>query len=75
MPVLAHFINNLIGVIVGYLMANYSEYDHLDSIGVNHSAWLSLVCTLLFLPIVWFIYKQRETRNSLISSKDEATDL
>ncbi len=60
MPVLAHFINNFIGVVVGYLMANYSGYDHLDSLGVNHSAWLSLVGALLFLPMIWFIYKKRE---------------
>lgn len=62
MPVLAHFVNNFIGVVVGFLMANYSGYDHLDRFGVGQSAWVSAIGVLLFAPLVWFIYKQGKRR-------------
>lgn len=60
LPVVAHFVNNVIGVIVGYVMANYSGYDHLDSFGVTQFAWVSVVGVLLFVPLAWYIHKQSE---------------
>jgi membrane protease YdiL (CAAX protease family) len=60
MPVLAHFVNNFLGVLTGYWVANYSGYSYLDHIGIGHFAWLSVVGVLLFAVLVWFIPKQNK---------------
>ncbi|MBB3187499.1 CPBP family intramembrane glutamic endopeptidase [Microbacter margulisiae] len=60
-PVLAHFANNFIGVFVGYWMANHVGYDYLDHIGSTQYGWMSVAGICLFIPMVWFIYKHRNT--------------
>jgi hypothetical protein len=59
-PVLAHFVNNFLGVLIGYWVANYSGYSYLDRIGIGHFAWLSVVSVLLFAVLVWLITKQNK---------------
>lgn len=59
-PVIAHFTNNAVGVFIGYQIANYQGFDYLNQLG-THSYWsLSLIGILLFIPLLWFIYHQRQ---------------
>jgi membrane protease YdiL (CAAX protease family) len=75
MPILAHFVNNFLGVLIGYWLANHSGYSYLDHIGVGHFAWLSVVGVLLFVTLMWLTANQSKGTMSKCFSNDETIDL
>ncbi|MGC9150206.1 MAG: CPBP family intramembrane glutamic endopeptidase [Microbacter sp.] len=63
LPVIAHFTNNAVGVLIGYQIANHQGYDFLNQLG-THSYWsLSLIGMALFIPMAFLVYRETKPKS------------
>jgi len=65
LPVVAHFINNLVGVLAEYLMYNHFVGKNIEQIGTGDTFWITCCGLLLFAIALGFIFRQRESCESL----------
>lgn len=55
LPILAHGVNNAIGVSYHYLKFNNFIHFDIEHIGTGKSSWLALVSCLICIAILWFL--------------------
>jgi membrane protease YdiL (CAAX protease family) len=68
LPVVAHFINNLVGVVAEYLMYNHFVGKNIEQIGTGDTFWITGCGLVLFVVALGFIFRQREGKQSLAAS-------
>ncbi len=59
LPVIAHFINNLVGVVIEYLIYNHMAAKSLEKIGTGDTFWVTCCGLILFLVALALIFRQR----------------
>lgn len=59
LPVIAHFINNLGGVVIEYLIYNHLAAKSLEKIGTGDTFWVTCCGLVLFLVALAVIFRQR----------------
>ncbi len=59
LPVIAHFINNLGGVVIEYLIYNHMAAKSLEKIGTGDTFWVTCCGLVLFLVALAVIFRQR----------------
>lgn len=57
--ILAHFINNLFGLVMEFFIYNSLIDKGVQHIGTGASFWLSLTGIILFVPLSWMVYCKR----------------
>lgn len=60
LPVVAHFLNNLGGIIVEYLIYNQITDKRLEKFGTGDTLWMTFLGLILFGVAFWYIYRQRQ---------------
>jgi len=59
LPVIAHFINNLGGVVIEYLIYNHLAAKSLEKIGTGDTFWVTCCGLVLFMVALAVIFRQR----------------
>jgi uncharacterized protein len=62
LPVVAHFINNLTGVVAEYLIYNQFAGKSLEKIGTGDTLWVTCCGLVLFFVALGFIFWKREKK-------------
>jgi membrane protease YdiL (CAAX protease family) len=63
-PVIAHFVNNLCGVVTEYLIFNHMIDKHIEKIGTGDTLWTTVLGSVVFLVSLWFIYRLSKRKGS-----------
>lgn len=56
-PVIAHFVNNLCGVVTEYLIFNHMIDKNIEKVGTGDTLWTTVLGSVVFLTSLWFIYR------------------
>jgi membrane protease YdiL (CAAX protease family) len=59
LPVIAHFINNLGGVVIEYLIYNHMAAKSIEKIGAGDTLWITCCGLILFGAALVFVFRQR----------------
>ncbi len=56
-PVIAHFVNNLCGVVTEYLIFNHMIDKNIEKVGTGDTLWATVLGSVIFLVALLFIYR------------------
>ncbi|MBN2766448.1 MAG: CPBP family intramembrane metalloprotease [Paludibacteraceae bacterium] len=57
LPVLAHFVNNTVAVVVYYLRYNGATIPDPESVGLGNQWWITLVSVIVSISLIYILYK------------------
>ena len=60
LPVIAHFVNNGLAVLVYYMRFNGTEMPDPDTLGLGEQWWLAVLSALCVSALLFFLYKIRK---------------
>jgi membrane protease YdiL (CAAX protease family) len=60
LPVIAHFVNNGMAVLVYYLRYNGSSMPDPDTLGLGRQWWMAVVSALCVGALLFFLFKTRK---------------
>jgi Predicted metal-dependent membrane protease len=63
-PVIAHFVNNLCGVVTEYLIFNHMIDKHVEKVGTGDTLWATVLGSAVFLASLWFVYQLNKRKGS-----------
>ncbi len=70
LPMVAHFINNALGVWAGWLVANKHISADVENIGGSSQFIIGLVCLALVIPLLIYMERKGKKNNLLIETKN-----
>ncbi|MTK52760.1 type II CAAX endopeptidase family protein [Paludibacter sp.] len=56
-PVIAHFVNNLCGVVTEYLIFNHMIDKNIEKVGTGDTLWATVLGSAVFLASLWLVYR------------------
>ena len=64
LPVLAHFVNNAIGVTAGFFKPEHADIQKMEDLGKSDTFIYGIISALITVSILFLIYKTTEKRKS-----------